>query len=495
MDAQQRKKNLQTFIADKGFIIGPEPEIYQGVAGFYTYGPLGKSLKNKIEKAIKQVFMQYDFWEVECPTILPNCVWEASGHLGNFTDPMIYDTKKNRYRVDKLIEEWCAKHNINPDTLQLASCTHQDFLDLIAKHTITAPDGTALVPNITDHNLMLQTTIGFDTPAANRPETATTTYLPFLRYNQFFRQKYPFGVFQIGKAYRNEVSPRQSVLRGREFTQAEGQLFILEEQKKTFDRFVSVQDKVLPFWSTSMQSQDKPVQDMTLQQAVESGLLGSQAYAWTIALAYDLFISMGIDKKHIRLRQHHDDEKAFYAADAWDIELHFSSFGWVEVCGVHDRTQYDLQTHSKHSQTELSVTLEDGTKQTPHIIEIAFGVDRPLYALLDMAYSGDEQKPVLQLPYQMAPIDVAVFPLVNKPEVLQKAYEVYALLQPHFITWFDKSGSIGKRYVRQDEIGTPYAVTIDFDTLQDNTVTLRDRDTKQQERISIAQLRDRLHTK
>jgi glycyl-tRNA synthetase len=492
------QKKLITFLADKGFIYGPEPEIYQGIAGFYTYGPLGKSLKNKLEGAIKRVFTSYDFWEVECPTILPAIVWEASGHLGGFTDPLIRDEKNGIHRVDKLIAEWCLKHDVNVDSLKIEGATKEHLLAVLEKHNIVAPNGLKLVPKITDHSLMMRTTIGVETEAYNRPETATATYLPFLRYAQFFRSKTPFGVFQIGKAYRNEISPRQSVIRGREFTQAEGQLFILEHEKAQFARFERIKNEVLPFWSFTAQDKELGVQPQSLADAMTGGLLKNQAYAWSIYLAYTLFIEMGIPSDRIRLRQHNLDERAFYADDAWDIEIKFESYGWIEVCGVHDRTTYDLGQHSKFSKTDLLVVDSEGKKHMPHVIEIAFGVDRPLLALLDIFYKPaqkDDGKPSLSLPYRMAPVEVAVFPLVNKEEIVNFATTVYEEVQKQFISQYDKSGSIGKRYLRQDEVGTPFCITVDADSITNSDVTVRDRDTQKQERVKVAELVGYLHQK
>ena len=490
------QKKLVTFLADKGFIYGPEPEIYQGVAGFYTYGPLGKSLKNKVEAIIRKVFTSFDFWEVECPTILPAAVWKASGHLGGFTDPLIKDEKGNIYRVDKLIEEWCQKHAIDVQTLKIEGATKEHLLSVIKTHAMTAPNGSALVPEIVDHNLMMRTTVGIDMECYNRPETATTTYLPFLRYTNFFRSKTPFGVFQIGKAYRNEISPRQSVIRGREFTQAEGQLFVLEAEKTQFERFAAVRNETLPLWTYQDQDAQKPHSEISLTQALETGILKNQAYAWSIYLAYKLFREMGIPAKQIRLRQHNLDERAFYADDAWDIEIQFKSYGWIEVCGVHDRTTYDLTQHATHSQTDLVLTDGDGKKHVPHIIEIAFGVDRPVFALLDMFYEPAEKedgKPQLSLPYNIAPLEVCVFPLINKNGIPELAQNIYSQIQSQFISQYDRSGSIGKRYLRADEIGVPFCITVDMDSLEKQDVTLRDRNTKEQLRVPISELVNEIH--
>jgi len=503
-DKNTKADELTAFLQNKSFIWGPEPEIYNGgIAGFYTYAPLGKRVKNNVENAIRDTFIKSDFWEVECPIVMPEEVWVASGHVGGFTDPLIKDEKDNIYRVDKLIEEWCLQNNTDYNSLKIDGATHEHMLKVIADNKINAPNGETLVPEIKEHNLMMKTTIGVDKVAYNRPETATTTYLPFPRYLNFFRDKLPFGVFQIGKAFRNEISPRQSVLRGREFTQAEGQLFIYEDQKNNFEKFDLVKDNVLPLWDYKSQDEHKDGQakipTVSLSDAIKAGTLKNQAYAWALNLGFELFKNMGIPSERIRFRQHNLDERAFYADDAWDVEVKLNTFGWTEVCGIHDRTTYDLDQHSKHSKKNLVATRDDGKKERPHVIEIAFGTDRPTFALLDIFYEKKEDgqgKTKLHLPPRIAPVQFAVFPLIIKDPVLPKSIEVYNELSKYFVCRFDKAGAIGKRYLREDESGTPYCVTIDFDTIEkDDCVTIRDRDSEEQSRVKISELVDTLKKK
>jgi len=473
-------RNLIAFCQQKGFIYGPEPEIYGGMAGFYTYGPTGALLKRRVEQVIRDTFMRAHFFEVECPTILPAAVWKASGHLGGFTDPVIMDKEGNAYRADKLVEDYFKAQGIN----EQVPTNFEELLAIIKERKITA-DGKELVLEIKKHNLMMQTTVGLDTEAYNRPETATATYLPFLRYLEFFRKQLPFGVFQIGKAYRNEIAPRQYLLRMREFTQAEGQLFIHPEDKKSFEKYEAVKDDELPLWTSQDQAVNKAVKPMKLSAALEEKHLGSQAYAWTLRLAYTLFVNMGIPEKKIRLRQHSPDEKAFYAADAWDIELDLPSYGWTEVCGVHDRTDYDLTQHSKHSKTPLEAYDEQRKEKfTPHVLEIAFGVDRPVFSLLDLFYEerpAAEGKTLFKVPYHLAPIQVAVLPLVKKLDAEGEA--LFQELSKEFVCMYDSSGSIGRRYLRNAELGTPFCVTVDFAVREDSTVTIRDRDSEEQIRV------------
>ncbi len=494
-DSKQQLKELTSYLQDRGFVYGPSPEIYGGLAGFFDYGPLGKLVKNKVEGAIRKVFSQETFFEVECPTVMQREVWEASGHLGGFTDPLIKDVKGNVFRADNIIEEFFHANKLSTDGLQLDGATPVELLAIIAKNNIKSPNsGEDFVPEIKEHNLMMKTTIGLDREAYNRPETATTSYLPFLRYVNFFRDKLPFGIFQIGKAYRNEISPRQFMLRMREFTQAEGQLFLFKEQKQNFERYYEIKDMQLPLWTHEAQLGNWDEKFMTPEQAITEGNLKNQAYAWTLTLAYKLFISMGIPKEKMRFRQHNPKELAFYAEDAWDLEINLTTFGWTEMCGVHDRKDYDLTTHSKHSKVDLIAPKQEGGKETPHILEIAFGTDRPTYALLDLFYEfkdKEEGKTTLKLPYNMAPIPVTVLPLTNK--LHEHAYALYKELQKEFILLYDKSGSVGKRYLRADSIGVPFCVTYDFDTLEkDQAVTVRDRNTGEQTRVLISELSAKL---
>ena len=270
------KKSLLAFVSDKGFVYGPSPEIYGGMAGFYDFGHAGKTLKNNIENSIRKLFSRFQFFEVECPIVTPKIVWEASGHLGGFSDPLVKCAKcASIWRVDNLISE---QFDIDADPL-----TIDPLKEFLQKNTVSCPScKTRLSDEVKKHSLMLKTQVGIDTEMYNRPETATTTYLPFLNYLRFFRDKLPFGVFQIGNAYRNEISPRQHVIRGREFTQAEAQVFLFKEQKENFARFPEVENIVLPFFTAQNQKNDKGISRVTIGDAIKKKMLKNQAYAWTL---------------------------------------------------------------------------------------------------------------------------------------------------------------------------------------------------------------------
>jgi glycyl-tRNA synthetase len=347
---------------------------------------------------------------------------------------------------------------------------------------------------------MMPTTVGVDKEVFLRGETATTTYLPFKRYVEFFRNKVPFGIFQIGKAFRNEISPRQLMMRLREFTQAEAQLIIFKDDKDKYSNFDKFKDIKINAITKDDQEGDKLIsKEWTIGKLYDKKYLKNKAYAYALGLSCSIFLDLGFPVDKIRLRQHTDDEKAFYADDAWDIEFKLNTFGWYEVVGVHDRTDYDLKQHAEFSKVKLDAINEaTGKREVPHVIEIAFGIDRPVFALLDMFYEKknvDDGKNVFSIPVRIAPVKAAVFPLMKKPELVAKAKEVYEMLNKNYIVRYDAAGSIGKRYLRESESGTPFCITIDYDTIEKEpaTVTVRDRDTEKQVRVEISKLNNFLY--
>ncbi len=488
MRNEQFLTDLHAFMQNKGFVYGPFPEIYNGVAGFYAYGPLGKLLKNKVENSVRSLFFQHGLRELECPTVVPDIVWKASGHLDSFADKIIECSKcQSTFRVDKLIEE-----TANADT---AGLNDKQLLEILQKNKISCPGCKGrFKQEIKKYSLMMKTKVaGKD--FSLRPETATVTYLPFKQLKDYFR-KIPFGVFQIGKAYRNEISPRQHLLRLREFTQAEAQLFVDPKEKNSWEKFDEIKKEKLPLYTSHHQEKKLKVEMISVEDAMKHKHIKTKAYAWCLYLAYRQFVKFGIPEEKIRIRQHLDNERAFYADDAWDIEIELNSFGWTECCGVHDRTDYDLKKHAEFSKQKLEASRENGEKFVPHILEIAFGTDRPVFALMDLFYekkAEEEGKSMFKVPYVIAPIDVAVFPLMKKDKLPELAEEVKTLLEKEFVVDYDEAGSIGKRYLRAAEAGTPYAVTIDYDSLKDKDVTVRDRDSEKQIRVKIKDLKEILH--
>lgn len=482
------EKEFLSFMQEAGLVWGPSPEIYGGLAGFYTYGPIGKLLKNKVENGVRKVFNSFNFREIEGPDVMPDIVWKASGHLETFKDRTIKCKKCGAiFRADKLIEE---SYEVSAEPF-----SDDKIIGFIKERGIKCPNCKgSFEEKLERQSLMLKTSVaGHD--ASLRPETATVSYLPFLRYYNFFRKRVPFGIFQIGKAFRNEISPRQHVLRLREFTQAEGQLFIDPNEKNNWERYEAIKKEKLPFWEHKAQSGGRGLVMISIEEALKNELVKSKAYAWCLHIAYSQFRNFGIPQERIRLRQHHPDERAFYAEDAWDIEVNLNSYGWTEMCGVHDRSDYDLKQHAKFSKVELSAQRENGERFVPHILEIAFGTDRPSYALIDLFYdkkSVKEGKTTFRIPYHMAPIDAGIFPLMKKSELTGVAKEIKKMLEKEFIVEYDEAGSIGRRYLRAAIFGIPYCITVDYDSLEKKDVTIRDRDSEKQIRVKISELREKL---
>ena len=482
--------NIDTFnslLRRRGFIWGPFPEIYGGLAGFYSYGPAGKALKNNIISIFRRELRAFGFGEVECPEILPKIVWEASGHLERFIDPIIRCKKCNAMiRADKFLQEQLPDQTTD-------GLSFEDMDKLIEQHGFTCLKCNTPLEKIEEYNLMLKTSVGNNVTAYLRPETATTTYLLFNRLNQDARRQYPLKVFQYGKAYRNEISPRQQVLRMRAFEQFEIQLFIGKEQEMNFEEFEEIKNTKLPLldWK-SQESKIVIPSSISLEEAINTGILKKPAFAYCLFLGYYLISKLGFPEETIRFRQHSPNEMAHYADDAWDLEINTKQYGWVEICGIHDRTDYDLKRHGSFSNQNFEIPMSKDTnlKEIPQILEIAFGPDRIVYTLLESIFNVEDERIILKLNPQLAPNLVAVFPLVrNKENIVKLAKKVHKqILDNRNTSFFDSAGSIGKRYRRQDELGTPYCITIDYDSLDDNTVTLRYRDTMVQKRVSISEI-------
>ena len=383
--------NIDTFnslLRRRGFIWGPFPEIYGGLAGFYSYGPAGKALKNNVISTFRRELRAFGFSEVECPEILPKIVWEASGHLERFIDPVIRCKKCNTMiRADKFLQEHL------PDQM-IDGLSFEDMDKLIEQHGFTCLKCDTPFEKIEEYNLMLKTSVGNNVTAYLRPETATTTYLLFNRLNQDARRQYPLKVFQYGKAYRNEISPRQQVIRMRAFEQFEIQLFIGKEQEMNFEEFEEIKNTKLPLLDWKSQESKKTIpSSISLEEAINTGILKKPAFAYCLFLADYLISKLEFPKETIRYRQHSPTEMAHYADDAWDLEINTKQYGWIEICGIHDRTDYDLKRHGSFSNQNFEIPMSTDTnlKEIPQILEIAFGPDRIMYTLLESIFSVEDE--------------------------------------------------------------------------------------------------------
>lgn len=452
-------QDIVALCKNRGFIY-PGSEIYGGLANSWDYGPLGVELKNNIKRAWWKKFVQ------ECPhnvgldsaIIMNPKTWEASGHLSTFTDPLM-DCKacKARHRVDKVIEEYAKEHKL---AVVVEKLTKKEMEQFVQDNKIPCPTcGKSNWTPQREFNLMFKTFMGVTEDGAStvylRPETAQGIFVNFKNIVRSTRAKMPLGVGQIGKSFRNEITPGNFVFRTREFEQMELEFFC------------------------------KPGTDL-------------EWFNYWKDFCKNWLFNLGIKKENLRFRDHGKEELSFYSRATTDVEFLFP-FGWGELWGIADRTDYDLKQHQKTSGENLEfldpVTNE---KYIPYVIEPSLGADRMLLAVLCNAYElqqldKDDSRVVLHLSPVLAPVKAAVLPLSKKLE--PDAEKIYLELKKHFNCQYDDAGSIGKRYRRQDEIGTPYCVTVDFDTLTDNMVTVRQRDSMKQERVKIAELKKYLEEK
>lgn len=438
----------------RGFIYQGS-EVYGGLAGTWDYGPLGVMLKNSIKQLWWKRFVddRTDMYGMDAAILMNAKVWKSSGHVAGFADPLVEDLKtKKRYRADHLLED----AGLNP-----AGMTPEQMSVLIQEKGVKSPDGNAL-GDVRQFNMMFKTNIGAiesdDNVVYLRPETAQGMFVNFKNILDTFHPRLPFGMGQVGKAFRNEIAPRDFVFRVREFEQME------------IEYFVNPKD-----WEASFEEFRKEV--------------------------WNFILDIGLDKDKLHELEIAPEDRAHYSARTIDFEYDFP-FGKKELYGLAYRTDFDLKAHTDGSKVDLSYFDEEAKERfTPHCIEPSFGLDRTVLAVLATAYStdnlGGEPRSFLKLSPQVAPYRIAVFPLLkNKPELIAKAKEVWdalrALAAKHGIPAskiaYDETGSIGKRYRRQDEIGTPMCVTVDFDSLDKGTVTVRDRDSGDQKTISIEEL-------
>ena len=443
-------QKLVAYCKNRGFVF-PGSEIYGGLANTWDYGPLGVELKNNIKKAWWDYFVVKDenSYGVDCAILMNPRVWEASGHVSSFSDPKM-DCKncKMRHRADNLINEFNQKHNIE---MAVDLMSKEEMYNYIVKNQIKCPNcGKCDFTEIKNFNLMFQTKRGVTEDNSDvvylRPETCQGEYVNFLNVQRTMRAKLPFGIGQIGKSFRNEITPGNFIFRTIEFEQMEYQLFCKPGDDEKF--FNLYKNKVMEFYK-----------------------------------------SLGLPAEKLKFKDH--DKLAFYAKAATDIVFKFP-FGWEELNGIHNRTNYDLTKHQEFSGKNL-MYLDPITNEKfiPYIIEFSVGADRLFLTLIANAYceeklDDNETRVVLKILPKLAPIKVAVLPL--QKNLNDKAREIFKILQQHFYCDYDESGSIGKRYRRHDEIGTPCCVTIDFDTLEDNSVTVRDRDTMKQDRVYVKDL-------
>ena len=467
-------------------IFFPSAEIYAGSpSGFWEFGPVGTAIRERIVALWRRQLVEKEgMLEISGAEILPEAVFRASGHLQNFDDPVVQCLKCNSlHRADKLIE--AHSKGVVPESL---STTELD--KLIKKHEVKCPKckGSSF-SEVKKFNMMMKVDIGAtgDLPCYLRPETCQSIFLDFSRLYKNARSELPLGIAQAGKSFRNEISPRNTLLRQREFGQMEIEVFFNPDKINEVPNFGEVEKYELNL----LLSGQKAVKKVSCGEASSKKIVSGKFIAYYLGRVQQFYGKMGIPLEKMRFRQLDSDERAFYAKETWDFEAE-TDLGWIELMACNYRTDYDLKGHQKESKQSLEVN-EQGKKFIPHIFELSAGIDRSLYVALDLAFRkekrGPEERIFLKLPAKIAPSLCAVFPLVKKDGLFEKAKALFEELNGCGLDMlFDEKGSIGKRYARVDEIGVPFAVTIDYDTLKDNTVTLRERDSMQQKRVKISEL-------
>lgn len=539
--------DLMSLCKRRGFI-WPSFEIYGGVAGMYDYGPLGCSLRNNIVDVWRAIYKGREgFIEIDSETVNPREVFKASGHVDEFSDYITYCTKcQAPFRADHLVKEFFENADVlGPKELE------QAFID----HDVKCPECGGELGPVDEFNLMFKTNIG---PGSNRvgymrPETAQGIFVNYQNLYRYNREKMPMGVIQTGRGYRNEIAPRQGMIRMREFNMMEVELFV-DPDDKDWPRFKDIENEEIDL----MPNTGVGMITTTVGKAVEDGIIANRVLAYFVYTTRQLLVRLGVDPKRLRFRQHDKDEMAHYAADCWDAEA-LLSYGWTEITGIADRGCWDLSRHAEYSGADLThfkrfdepkevevdkvrakhkalgpefkgkakdiaaametktpsdvkdgkltvtvdgedIVLDDrffeiakvkekitGERVIPHVIEPSHGLDRIFYTVLEHSYShsDEEDYTVLRLKPEVAPIKVGVFPLMEKDGLDDLARRIYEGVHSHRVeAYYDGSGTIGKRYARMDEIGTPWCITVDYDSLQEGTVTIRDRDSKEQKRIA-----------
>jgi glycyl-tRNA synthetase len=541
-------------------------EIYGGVGGFVTYGPLGARLKQNIENKLREIFVkQTGILEIESSVITPGKVFEASGHVEHFKEPMVECSKCNkRFRADHLLEEYAKLSSAEAEKMSL-----DELREAIEKNGLTCPDCGGGFNAPQQFLTMFVTTIGPYSGATGygRPEAAQGIFVEFNRLYSAAREKLPFGVLQIGHALRNEISPRQGLIRLREFTIADLEFFFDPEEPNCC-LLKDVENDVLPILlcETRLKDSEETI-NVTVKEALDKKIVRSEWQAFFMAMAKKLLIEIGVPAENQRFIEKLPWEKAHYSSQSFDQEVYVDRWGWVEVSGHAYRTDYDLSSHMKASGADMRIfkeyatpvekeqlvakpimarlgpvfkkeagkvaellmkapaeeiaaslekqgfcmvegykvlpehvdishqkTVVRGTRFIPHVVEPSFGSDRLLYVALEYAYGVKDDRVVMSFPRSIAPTQVGVYPLMSKDGLVEKATEVQKLLTSEgFSVEFDETGSIGRRYARADEAGIPLGITVDYDTLSDGTVTIRDRDTWQQVRSSVKDLPELLH--
>lgn len=549
--------DLEAVIRRRGFI-WRSFDIYGGTAGLYDYGPLGTALRNNIISVWRVFFVHREgFVEIDTPNLTPHDVFIASGHIEKFNDLMLECSAcSTLFKADGLISD---RYPEIAKEVIIDSLEADELTSLVEERDIVCPECEKSFKPAYEFNLMFKTTLGRDKVAFLHPETAQGIFVNFQNLYTYHREKLPFGAVQVGKGFRNEISPRQGVIRMREFNMAEAEVFV-DPEVNDYPGFAMIQGSEFVLYD-----RHGAFHSITAGEAVDEGIICHRALAYFMARTQEFLLDVGVDPDRLRFRQHQKDEMAHYAEDCWDAEINMTINGkesWIECVGIANRSCFDLEQHMKATGEDLrafrsfeepvereierikpdlpvigrtfrqhansvrdyleslelpltqdptfvidgetititpdmytierTVVKEHGTRFVPGVIEPSFGIDRILYAVLQHSYDVGKQREgseteaynLLKLKPHIAPVKVAVLPLFNRSGMVDRAVKIRSdLIEAGIASSYDESGSIGKRYARMDEVGTPYCITVDHQTLEDGTITIRDRDSTLQGRI------------
>jgi glycyl-tRNA synthetase len=466
-------------------IMWPSYEIYGGLSGFVDLGPVGVLIMNRIKEEWRDLFVRKQGnVEISTPILAPMIVFKASGHLSHFKDPMVECSScHRRFRGDQLISQ------VGGEPLEGLSL--KELQEKLSESDVRCPECGGELSKPRYFLTMFKTVIGpyRSSTGYARPEAAQGMFVDFKRVFEASRERLPIGVAQIGKALRNEISPRQGPIRLREFTIMEFEFFYDPLEDKC-DRLIEVLDRKLRIVTCDerLSGREEPI-EATVSEALEKNYIRSEWMAYFMALSTAFLEGLGIPRDKQRFHEKLPYERAHYSRQTFDQEVLLDRWGWTEVAGFAHRSDYDLKGHMKYSKVDLTVYRADpppGRRIIPHVVEPSFGAERLLYAVLEYALTEKGDRVILGLPRRVAPYHLAVFPLLTREPLEIKAREIYEyLLDNRFDVYYDEKGSIGRRYARADEIGIPLALTVDYQTLEDETVTLRDRDTWGQLRVPV----------
>jgi len=473
-------------VAKRRGFFWPAVEIHKNIpAGFWVYGPHGNAMRLRLIEAWRKWFVKDEgAYEIDTPTLLPRDVFVASGHLAGFVDKLT-ECKKchNRFRADHLVED-------NTKLKKLEGLANERLDKLIKKHKIKCPKCAGKLGKVNNFNLMFKVNLGATGKETGyfRPETTQGSVVEFNQLFRAMRGKLPFITAQTGRAYRNEISPRNALIRMREFQQMEIHVFFDPKNIGYKKKFNSIKKVKLRFLKQKNAKSGK-ITEVTAERALKTKYTLNKLITYWLVRTQQFYTKvLGFPKSQVRFRELSNKEKAHYAKRHWDLEVYTDDFGWVELVNNAYRTDYDLKGHSKVSGKDLSVF--DEKRIVPHMFEPSIGVDRTLFHLLLVKFRSKSGRKWFKLPARMCPLDVAVFPLVRKDRLPSRAKAIYNSLREEFNAFYDEKGSIGRLYRRMDEIGCPFCVTVDHKTLKNNTVTVRERDSMKQKRVKVKHLAD-----